>query len=565
MNTDEHDVVSSPCLIHYPIEQTVMSQKKSRFQYYRIENDTREASQDGVGESIEKLFTTSEAEAFRERADEASVSRIVERLLRDPSVTTDIDVASLAERFKQSRVPTEPCDFADYLDYLTEHVIPHSIRTSSPRFIGHMTSALPYFVRPLARLMTAMNQNQVKLETSKALSFYERQSLGMVHRLIFELPEAFYARHIQRRESTLGIITSGGTLANVTALLCARNSCLGPTDGFAGVEEVGLPSALDHYGHTGAAIIGSTQMHYSFEKAAGVLGVGVSSLVKVPVDSMHRIELPALERAIADCRARKERVMAIVGIAGTTESGAVDPLREMAGIARKVGAHFHVDAAWGGPLLFSEQHRRKLEGIEEADSVTIDGHKQMYLPMGIGMVMFRDPGLAKVIEKQARYVVRAGSYDLGARSLEGSRPGMAIFLHAGLNILGHRGYEFLIDEGIRKTRYMADCIRSRAEFELLVEPVINILAYRLIPARLRGRAVRDESDNKFINRFNERLQKLQRGTGHTFVSRTTLTTTRNGKTTPIVALRAVIANPLTTESDIDYVLNHQLQIAATLS
>jgi len=450
---------------------------------------------------------------------------------------------------------------------LAEHVVPHSVRTCSPRFIGHMTSALPYFVKLLGKLMVALNQNQVKLETSKALSFCERQALAIVHRLLFDFPEGFYAQHIQRRESTLGIITSGGTLANVTALLCARNFCLGPSNGFAGVEEEGLAEALDHYGYKGAAVIGSSLMHYSFEKAAGALGIGLRNIIKVPVDRDHRIELPALEQAIADCRARRERVIAVVGIVGTTETGAVDPLPEMAAMARKAGAHFHVDAAWGGPLMFSTSHRHKLAGIEEADSLTIDGHKQMYLPMGIGMVLFRNPHLAKVIEKQAQYVVRARSYDLGRRSLEGSRPGMALLLHAALNLLGRKGYEFLIDEAIRKTQYMADSLRARPEFEVLVEPAMNILTYRYIPEPWRERAAAGElteSDNRIINGFNERLQKIQRRAGRTFVSRTTLNTTRYGKAVPVVALRAVIANPLTGEPDIDYVLNHQLQIAATM-
>jgi glutamate decarboxylase len=308
-------------------------------------------------------------------------------------------------------------------------------------------------------------------------------------------------------------------------------------------------------------------MHYSFEKAAGLLGIGVSNLIRVPVEADHRIDLGALEQAIADCRARGQLVIAVCGIAGTTESGAVDPLREMAGIAHRAGIHFHVDAAWGGALMFSGKYRHVLAGIEEADSLTLDGHKQMYAPLGMGIVMFRNPYLAKVIEKQARYIIRSGSFDLGKRSLEGSRSGTALFLHAALNILGRKGYEFLIDEGIRKTLYMSHSIRTRPEFEVLIEPEMNILTYRYLPEPWRERAVTgdlSESDHQSINGYNERLQKLQRGTGHTFVSRTTLSTTRYGKHLPIVALRAVIANPLTTESDIDYVLTHQLQLAATL-
>src|SRR5690349_4079936 len=289
-----------------------------------------------------------------------------------------------------------------------------------------------------------MNQNVVKVETAKALSPYERQVIAMIHRLVFRQPAAFYDEHIQRHESTLGIHVSGGTVANVSALWCARNRALGATETFQGVDREGLHAALTAYGFEGAVIIGSTLMHYSFEKAADVLGVGVRGLLRVPVDSLGQIELPALREKIAECRARRWCILAIVGNAGTTETGAIDSLSELAEIAREANTHFHVDAAWGGPLLFSRRYKHKLAGIELADSVTIDGHKQLYLPMGSGMVVMRDPHTAAVIEKHARYVVRRGSADLGCRSLEGSRPANALLLQAALNIIGRRGYEVLI-------------------------------------------------------------------------------------------------------------------------
>lgn len=524
-------------------------------------------SREGIKERMLNLFAPGGEMGAVNAADEACVSLMIRDFLSGREAASAIDVKSLAGQFADHHCPLEPQDFADYLDYLGEHVIAHSSRTSSPRFIGHMTSALPCFMRPLSRLLTALNQNPVKVETAKSFSFYERQAIAMVHDLIFNLSEDFYAQHIQHAESTLGMVTSGGTIGNITALWCARNSCLGPRDEFAGVEQEGLAAALNHYGYAGAVVIGSSLMHYSFDKAVSTLGLGARGLVRVPVDRDHRIDLAELERTIADCRARNLRLISIVGIAGTTDSGAVDPLPELAAIARRSDAHFHVDAAWGGPLLFSHEHRHRLTGIEEADSVTMDGHKQMYLPMGIGLLMLRDPQLAKVIEKQARYIVRKGSYDLGRRSLEGSRPGMALFLHTALNVIGSKGYEFLIDENIRKTQYLASLIRLRPQFQLLIEPMMNILTYRYIPETLRERAARGElgvADNELINRFNERLQKHQRQIGQSFVSRTTFHMDHPDGPRPVVALRCVIANPLTDESDLEGVLNHQLRIATEL-
>ena len=520
-----------------------------------------------IKEQVLQLFASSSQVTSLEEQINEITDKFSQDLLSIIDANTNIDLDSLLGKFCDSKIPVESANFESYLQYLGKNVIAHSIHTSSPRFIGHMTSALPCFVRPLAKLMTAMNQNAVKIETAKALSFCEREALAMLHRLIYNFSDNFYAQHIQNNLSTLGILVSGGTVANITALWCARNASLGPKDGFLGVEKEGLAAALDFYGYKEAVIIGSELMHFSFDKAADLMGIGTHRLIRIPADCNNRVDIQALRQAVVECRAQNLLIIAIVGVAGTTDSGSVDSLFNIAEIAQEANVHFHVDAAWGGPLIFSEQHRHKLAGIERADSVTIDGHKQLYLPMGIGMVFLRDPHKASSIEKQASYTMRKGSFDLGKRALEGSRPGMALFLHAGLNLIGLKGYEFLIDEGIRKTQYMADRICTIPEFELLAEPDTNLLLYRYIPEPLRELVAKKqltEIDNQLINQFNEHLQKIQRQIGRTFISRTTKTTTSFGKKIPLTFLRAVIANPLTTEEDIDAVLNDQIQIALQL-
>jgi glutamate decarboxylase len=385
----------------------------------------------------------------------------------------------------------------------------------------------------------------------------------MMHRLVFDRPVDFYQHHVQNPESTLGVLTSGGTLANTTALWCARNAALPPARDFAGVEEEGFAAALHHYGFERAVIIGSSNMHYSFEKAAGVLGLGTRNLIRIAVDTRQRVDVAALRKAVDNCRASRTLVVAIIGVAGSTDSGSVDDLHALAQIAHDAGIHFHVDASWAGPLLFSRQHRSTLSGIEKADSVTIDGHKQLYLPMGIGMVMLRDPALAKTIEKQARYIIRPGSSDLGRRSLEGSRPAMALFLHAALHVLGQEGYEFLVNEGVRKARYLAARVSEMSEFEMMLDPETNIVNYRFIPEQFRDQVISgglDAAANELINAANKELQRRQREAGASFVSRTTLDSTRYGAGVPITVLRAVVANPLTTEDDIQAILEEQVRM-----
>ncbi|AFY44057.1 pyridoxal-dependent aspartate 1-decarboxylase PanP [Nostoc sp. PCC 7107] len=530
--------------------------------------ESEPALHDDVAGQVMQMFTSFDQVNSLEQQIDAITENISQDFLSTIDSNTNIDLDFLLEKFSDSQIPVHPTNFESYLKYISNNVVAHSIHTSSPRFIGHMTSALPSFVRPLAKLMTAMNQNAVKIETAKALSFCEREALAMLHRQIYSFSEGFYDQHIQNNLSTLGILVSGGTVANITALWCARNAALGPKDGFLGVEKEGLVAALDVYGYTGAVIIGSDLMHYSFDKAADLMGIGLHSLIRIPTDCHNRINLQLLRQTVTECRQQNLLIIAIIGVAGTTDSGGVDALEEIAEIAQAANTHFHVDAAWGGPLIFSEKYRYKLAGIEKADSVTIDGHKQLYLPMGIGMVFFRDPYLASAIEKQASYTMRKGSFDLGKRALEGSRPGMALLLHAGLKLIGLKGYEFLINEGIRKTQYMATCIDAMPEFELLAEPDTNLLLYRYIPEHLRELAAKRQitkTDNQIINKFNESLQKTQRQIGNSFISRTIKKNLNSGNEFPVVAMRAVLANPLTTEADILAVLHDQIQIATKIT
>ena len=203
-----------------------------------------------------------------------------------------------------------------------------------------------------------MNQNVVKTETAKTTTFLEREALAQLHKVLYEFDEPFYKEHVQNPGSMLGLFCNGGTMANVSAMWVARNHQLGPRlddDGnkiFDGVEFTGIPKALRYYGYDGAIVIGSDLMHYSMNKAADVLGCGLQALVKIPVDTHYRVDLDMMEERILEAKRKRECVVAIVGICGTTETGAIDPLQDMANLAAKYNIHFHVDAAWGGPCMF---------------------------------------------------------------------------------------------------------------------------------------------------------------------------------------------------------------------
>ncbi len=414
---------------------------------------------------------------------------------------------------------------------------------------------------PLAKIMMTLNLNVVKIETSKAFTPLERQVVGMLHRLVYEKADPFYAQWTQSFTHSLGVFCSGGTIANVTALWVARNRRFAPAPGFLGISEEGLGAALAHAGLAGAAILVSRRGHYSLRKTADLLGLGKRNLVSIPVTARHTIDLGALQREIAALKARRIGVLAIVGIAGATETGSVDPLNELADVAEEHGAHFHVDAAWGGPTLFSDRHRPLLAGIQRADSVTLDAHKQLYVPVGAGMVVFKDVQALGAIEHHANYVIRKGSRDIGKHTLEGTRPGMAMLVHSALRIIGRRGYELLIDLGIDKAARFAALIESAPDFELVSAPVLNLLTYRYVPAAARaifssGTEQQKHAANETLNALNESIQKEQRAGGKTFVSRTRLETAAHGGQV-LTVFRVVLANPLTTTNILTDILEEQ--------
>jgi glutamate decarboxylase len=525
---------------------------------------SREPAQASL-ENLYRIFTVPEAPDSTLGQIDQAISDNLTGFLQSHIVAVERDLVEIERDFSQSRIPEDPTFVSNYTEFLKEKVVSQSVHTASPGFIGHMTTALPYFMLPLSRILTALNQNLVKVETSRAFTPMERQVLGMLHRLIYSGDDHFYGQWIQDSRHALGAFCSGGTIANLTALWAARNRLCGPADGFRGVAQEGMVKALQRLDCTGLAVLVSRRGHYSLGKAVDVLGIGRDNLVAVDTDEHNRIDMKSLRRQCARLKAEGIRPLSLVGVAGTTETGNIDPLDELADLAQELGCHYHVDAAWGGPTLFSSTYKRLLKGIERADSVTIDAHKQMYVPMGAGMVLFKDPTALASIEHHAAYILREGSKDLGSHTLEGSRSGMAMLVHAGLSIIGRKGYEILIDQGIERARRFAQLIEAHPDFELVTEPELNILTYRYNPAWVQqelaaataGKAARI---NEILDKVTETMQKRQRENGRTFVSRTRLAPGRY-RGDDITVFRVVMANPLTTEKILASVLEEQCEMA----
>ncbi len=238
-------------------------------------------------------------------------------------------------------------------------------------------------------------------------------------------------------------------------------------------------------------IYASEQCHYSIDKSADLLGLGRESLRKIPTDERFHIRLDALREAIARDREAGLLPCCIVGVAGTTSTGVIDPLEELAVIARENDCWYHVDAAYGGPLAFSSQHRDKLRGIALADSITFDPHKWMFVPFSCGATLVRDGGrvLRDAFDMSPEYL----SEDRGGADVEfdffrygqmGTRRFNSLKLWMAIKFMGREGYAQTVERQIELTKYLAARLDQLAGFKRVGEVETAVCCFRYLPRRL---------------------------------------------------------------------------------
>lgn len=500
-----------------------------------------------------------------------------------------ITLPELAQIFDQTSTPEDPHLIRDVLQEIKDKVTVHSVKVGSPHYIGHMTSAIPYFMIFLEIIIAALNQNQVKIETAKASSFVERELIAWMHRIIFNRDEKFYRKNIQNPRIALGNVTSGGTMSNLTALMVARERAFPADRNFPGIRKAGVEGALNYYGYSRMVILVSRRGHYSIRKSANLLGLGEKNVINIPVDIYNRINIKALRRNIHSIkrsdleRGKKTKIMSIIGVAGTTETGNIDNLMELGDIAREEGAYFHVDAAWGGSALIVNEYRSLFRGIEKADSVSVDAHKLLYCPMAMGIIIFRNEKDLDHLKTISQYVNRPDSVDTGRFTIEGSRPFACLKPWASLKIIGRDGYRLLFGQARKATFTFKRILEESGNFEILNYPELFILNYRLVPQHImeklnewveRKKTLSNRDDiknltkkirkiNSVLNNLNVLLQKSIRQDDTTFVSRTTLESTKY-RPQRIVVLRAVLINPLINKDILKKIVSTQNNIALKL-
>ncbi|MEU6234974.1 pyridoxal-dependent decarboxylase [Kitasatospora sp. NPDC047058] len=334
-----------------------------------------------------------------------------------------------------------------------------------------------------------------------------------------------------------GVLTSGGTESNLMGLMLARDQKL---DGI--VELDGVPAGVT------PRIIASQAAHFSVQRAAALLGLGERAVVPVPVDRDLRMDPAALERALAEAAWAGHTPVAVVATAGTTDTGAIDPLHAAADLAARHGAWLHVDAAYGGGALLSDRLAPLLDGIARADSVSLDWHKLGWQPAAAGVFLVRSAETYVSLARRAEYLnpaddEQAGYPSLLGRSLRTTRRADAFKIAVTLRTLGRAGLGRLVDACHRLALDAAEAVRAEPELELYTEPVLTTVLFRYRPPGEHDRAVLDA--------VNAELRRTLLRTGRAVVGRTELPGEGPGR----VRLKLTLLNPHTTAAQVGALLH----------
>ena len=403
-------------------------------------------------------------------------------------------------------------------------VAPHAMQVPSPHYFGQFNPT-PLAIGVWAdALCSSLNQNAGAWRNGPTSALIEAQVLRWLCELIGYGSESF------------GVLASGGSEANLIALKCARDSVDGT------IRSQGMRSARGDL-----VVYASEQCHFSLEKSVDILGMGRQSLRKIDTDERFHIRVDLLRAQIEEDRSNGRIPCCIVGMAGATSTGVIDPLPELAAIARENDCWFHVDAAYGGGLAFSDKQRDKLLGIELANSITFDPHKWMFVPFSCGATLVRDGGnvLRDSFDISPEYLSedRGGAdveYDFFRYGQMGTRRFNALKLWMAFKFMGKRGYAETVERHLELTHYLAARLDELPDFERVGEIETAVCCFRYLPERVRGLSG-DEQD-----RVQQALQQRVEKSGKAFFPSTILHGRR--------ALRVNINSYLTEQRHVDDLL-----------
>jgi glutamate/tyrosine decarboxylase-like PLP-dependent enzyme len=430
------------------------------------------------------------------------------------------------------------------LQILRDELIPRGLRIGAPGFAGWVTTT-PTVVPAAAELSASIAGSQRYFV--QAFNHLEHVGLEWLKQLL-GLPSAMQ-----------GVFSSGGSVANLIGLSAARQwAC----------EQKGIDAALDGLeGVTKPRVYASQEIHHVVLRAAGVLGMGRRALVALPTDDALRLDVGALSAQLRKDKAEDCTPIAVVASAGTVNTGAVDPLRHILEICREEAVWLHVDGAYGGFGIVDPAVAHLYDGFAEADSIAVDPHKWLAVPLGCGATFVRDSGLlgrtftlepAEYLEGSVREVETVHSQfdDFGCPFLdfgvEQSARSRGVTVWAALKEMGAQGFQARVSRHNAYARHLAERVQASPNLELLAPVTLSICCFRYVPADLRGQPGNTEQ----LNELNRQLVERLHAEHHHVPSSTEIE--------GVFAIRPCYINPRTGPEEVDDLVQAVERIGAQL-
>ena len=434
------------------------------------------------------------------------------------NVQTDPDALVLPYQTPEKELEFWQQDFQAGLGQpldLFQNILQHSINVHHPHYIGHQV-AVPALIGGLAGLLSDVLSN--------GTGVYE---MGAASNALEKVVTDFLAQQIGFQNGT-GFLTSGGSLANLTALLAARKA-KAPSD----VWETGHQERL--------AVLVSEEAHYCIDRAARILGLGSEGIIKIPVNERFQIRADLLGDYLQQAKNQGLTVIAMIGCACSTSTGSFDDLEALAAFCEAHHLWLHVDGAHGGAAVFSEKYKPILKGIERADSVAIDFHKMLLTPaLATALIFKNESDSYHTFSQKAQYLWESQQdaewWNSGKRTFECTKFMMSLKVYAILKTYGERIFTENVERLFDLAKAFARLIQARPNLELALEPEANIVNFRLVQPTCD------------LNQLNSAIRKKCLQDGKFYIVQTTL----HGK----LYLRTTIMNPRTTEQDLEALLDY---------
>lgn len=427
-------------------------------------------------------WSPADAHAFGEQALDIW-TELLDRLHGDLPVARSRTAAEVREAVVRD-IPSDPMPTDELVKHLRKVVFEESMYPGHPGFLAYISGAGTVPGAAADLIAAGLNQNSGAWRMSPAATEIEQHLMK------------WFASRLGMPEGSTGYVTSGGAMTNLIGLALARSHHAGwdvRSDGLSGGAQL--------------TVYVSSEVHDTIDRAVQILGIGDAGIRRIQTDDQRRMDVGALRLEIESDLAAHHRPTAVVGTAGTTGTGAIDPLASIADVCAEYGIWFHVDAAYGGPVALTDRHRHLFDGIERADSLGFDPHKWLYTPHAGACLLVRDPAhLADTFAVDASYIVSDNEsmvwgLDLYELSPQFSRPFAALKIWVSLLAHGWDAYERRITHDMALAQYLHQLVKDHPDLEPMGEPGLSITCFRYVPGDLNGRPDTDE----YLDLLNEKL------------------------------------------------------------